>query len=247
MTHFHQKFLVLFLRLLNYQGVYVYFFDFQRRTQRRTWGCGAGGAEASWGNTKGHLSLSPDCRGSPERSLCPAAIHTRLLPHSPGPPGVVCNSVQRCSPGPQPLDQKSSLARAHRSHPAIWLAFPSTSQPVWAIGGVWWWRAGSGGASSGGSAGCDSLSAVVAADGGLEGGSAKGIQTSQVSCPSEFSQRALVSSLSGDHIEIWLLTHLINRQFCGVVVHINGKVLYIPCQPTKCISVTAELIHYIII
>lgn len=36
MTHFHQKILVLFLRLLNYQAVYVCFFDFQRRTQWRT-------------------------------------------------------------------------------------------------------------------------------------------------------------------------------------------------------------------
>lgn len=146
-------------------------FNLQRRPQWRTWGCRIGGAEAPWGEAPSRLSFPPDCRSSPERSLRPAAIHSGLLPHSPGPSGVFCAGVPRHSPWPQPLDQLPPPPGAHRSHHAIWLVLPPTCQPVWANRGVQRGRVGSGGAPSGDSGDGDPLSAVAAVAGGLEGGS----------------------------------------------------------------------------
>lgn len=153
---------------------FIYFCFYQRGPQWRTWGCRAGGAQTPRGDKPSHLSLSPDCRRSLERSLCPAAIHPRLLPHSPGPPGATCTDVPRCNVWPQPVDQLPSPPRAHWSHCAVRLAFPPACQPLWANGCVRGWRVSGRGASPGRSADSDPLSAVAAAAWGLEGGCIKG-------------------------------------------------------------------------
>lgn len=155
-------------------SVYVCLCTLQWGPQWRTRGCRAGGAEAPRGDTTPHLSVPPDCRHSPERSLRPAAVHPGLLPHSPGTSRVICPRVPRCTPGPQPLDQLPSAPRAQWPHPAFWLAFHPTHQPVRADRSFWRWGVSGGGAASGGPADGDPLSAVAAAAGGLEGGSSEG-------------------------------------------------------------------------
>lgn len=148
----------------------------QGGTQWWAWGCRAGWTQTPGANQAACLSFSPDSGSSVARSMCPASVHTRMLPHSPGSPGAICAEVAGRFAGPQPMGQIPPPPWAHRPYSTIWLAFHSTGEPLRADRCVRWWRVGGEGASTGHAAVCDPLSAVATSAGGLEGGGAKGTE-----------------------------------------------------------------------
>lgn len=179
LTHFHQDWRLTNFHTTTTSDLFLFrcclFVSFQWGPQWRTRGPWAGGAKAPRTNPPLLLLLlPPDHRRPPQRSLCPAAVHSGMLPHSSGPFTAVCAADPRRFPRPQPLDQISSPPRARWSNAAVWLAFPAAGQPVRANRGFRRRSVGGGGASSGGAAAGDPLSAVAAAAGGLERGGSEG-------------------------------------------------------------------------
>lgn len=150
----------------------------QRGTQWWAWGCRVGWTQTPGANQAACLSFSPDSGSSVARSVCAASVHTRMLPHSPGSPGALRVDVTGRSAGPQPVGEIPPSPWAHRPYSPVWLVFHSTGEPLRADRCVRRWRVGGGGASTGSTAVCDPLPAVATGAGGLEGGGAKGTETS---------------------------------------------------------------------